>query len=342
MLLFALHLAQQFVAALGFGDEGGGAQNAGDGARAGFLVGDLQQVVSEGQALDVVERAGVDGHARVILPAQQLEELLQGDRFFDGEDLGARGHDFADQHVAELDGAADKVAVALLEDALFFAGLDKGFDIDSGLLFGGGGLLGQRCDGEEKSDEDGDGRNQPEQQANGPEQARRPQAPRAVEKQRGNELVGEDDDQHHGKNGLGDLKRGGRAGVRGPDEEKRAEPESDEAERELLENGGAKIGVLAAEAEVGLDALLPRVEVLLHLAAEDLAELRVDALDVRGQRGHGDEENEEGERERGHGVRLLVLADPALERSMRPCGRPSRARKLRSRRRILPESVSWS
>ena len=74
VLLFALHLAQELVTALGFRNECGGAQDGGDGAGAGLLVGDLQKVVGEGEALDVVERAGVNGDTRVVVQAQQLEK----------------------------------------------------------------------------------------------------------------------------------------------------------------------------------------------------------------------------------------------------------------------------
>jgi hypothetical protein len=77
VLLLALHLAQQLVAALGFRNEGRFTLDAGHGAGAGFLVGDLQQVVREGDAGYVVERAEVDRDAGEIVLAQQLQKLLQ-------------------------------------------------------------------------------------------------------------------------------------------------------------------------------------------------------------------------------------------------------------------------
>ena len=145
VLLFALHLAQQLVAALGFRNEGGGVQDGCDGARARLIVGDLQKVVGEGEAGDVVERAGVNGDARVVVLAQNLEKALQRDGFRDGEDFRARSHDLANQLVAELDGGAHQIAVALLEDALFLAGLDERFDIGCGFFFRACGCLGQRA-----------------------------------------------------------------------------------------------------------------------------------------------------------------------------------------------------
>ena len=80
----------------------------------------------------------------------------------DGEDLGARRHHLAHQLVAELDGGADQVAVALFEDALLFAGFEQGLDIGVGFLFGSDLLLGERGDGEEEADKDGDGSHQPQ------------------------------------------------------------------------------------------------------------------------------------------------------------------------------------
>ena len=60
VLLFALHLAEELGDFFGFGDEGGGTLDLGDGAGAGVGVEDLEEVVGEGDAGDVVERAGVD------------------------------------------------------------------------------------------------------------------------------------------------------------------------------------------------------------------------------------------------------------------------------------------
>ena len=72
--------------------------------------------------------------------------------------------------------------------------------------------------------------------------------------------------------------------VRRAIEEHRAELQRDDAQRELLQHRGGDRGVLAAETELRLDALLPGVEILLHFARKNLAELRVDAGHVRGQR----------------------------------------------------------
>ena len=115
--------------------------------------------------------------------------------------------------------------------------------------------------------------------------------------------------------------------------------------------------MLAAQAEMRLDPLLPRVQIFLHLAAKNLAKLGVDAADVRGHRGHYRKYGDEEDLERRHGFRLraglltrrLAVA-PSIRvfcewvgdavRSISPSGSPSRARNLRSRRCISPSSVS--
>ena len=126
MLLFALHLAEEFVDLFGFRNEDGGALELGDGALRGLGVKDLQEVVGEGDAGDVIELAGVDGHAGVDVRFECGGEALERHGAFDGVDLGARGHDFADDLIAELNDGADEFAVGFFEDAFFFAGFKEG------------------------------------------------------------------------------------------------------------------------------------------------------------------------------------------------------------------------
>ena len=79
VLLLALHLAEELGDFFGLGDEGYGALDLGDGAVAGFGVGDVEEVVGEGDAGDVVERAGVDGDAGEGVLLDDLSELLEGE-----------------------------------------------------------------------------------------------------------------------------------------------------------------------------------------------------------------------------------------------------------------------
>ena len=191
------------------------------------------------------------------------------------------------------------------------------------------------------------------QQADRPEQPRRPAAPGAVEEQRGQNLVAEDDDQHHAQHGLRDLREVGRPRCGARSKSTAPNSRAMMPERKLLQHRGGDGGVLAAQAELRLDCFFPGVEILLHFAGENLAELGVDAADVGGQRLDG------GRKIRKKIGEWLIARAPAAARlrcrqlllsagiapcarSMRPCGRPSRARRARSRRAISPASVSWS
>src|ERR1035438_10739299 len=110
-----------------------------------------------------------------------------------------------------------------------------------------------------------------------------------------------------------------------------------------------------------LDFLFPCIDVVLHLAGEDLAKFGVDTGDVGGQRFNKSREDEEKNGEGRHMRRLfparvipfppfpppavgptLFRAGSDSERSMRPWGRPRWARKRRSRRAIWPASDSRS
>src|ERR1019366_413931 len=175
----------------------------------------------------------------------------------------------------------------------------------------------------------------------------------AVEEHRRQKLVAEDHHQHETENGLRDLRVGGWAEMGRTVEENGAKCKRDDAEGHLLQNGCAEGGVFASQAEQWLDLLLPCIEVFLDFAGEDLAELRIDAADVRGQGLDRGQQNQHEDDKRGHGRRAFAVVFGgrrfegaccigAAVRSINPCGRPRRPRKRRSRRSICPESASWS
>ena len=75
----------------------------------------------------------------------------EGEAAGDGEDLGARGHDFEDDLVAEFDGGADEFAVGFFEDAFFFAGFEERVHGFGGVVFFGAVFgFGEGGDGEEE------------------------------------------------------------------------------------------------------------------------------------------------------------------------------------------------
>ena len=228
----------------------------------------------------------------------------------------ASHHRFADQLVTEFDRRAYQLAIALFEDSFLLTGLNQGIHIDCRLFFRAGRLLREGGDGEEEADEDADRRDHPKERANGPDEAHGPKATRAVEEERGQKLIAEDDDEDGRENGLCDFAVGGRAEMRGAIEEDCTELESDDAEGELLQYGCAERGVIAAEAEQRLDLGFPCVKILLHFAGEDFAEFGVDAADVGGE-GFNDGQHDQ----RGNGAGRHGRAFGAARASMRPCGK---------------------
>ncbi len=103
-------------------------------ARSRLFIRDLQQVVRECDAGNVVERSRIDRHARKVVLLQQLEKVLERDGFGHGEDLRSRRHHFAHQFVAEFDGRPHQVAVALLENSFFLSGFKQRLHVHRGLF----------------------------------------------------------------------------------------------------------------------------------------------------------------------------------------------------------------
>ena len=81
-----------------------------------------------------IDGAFEDGDARVLFVDDELAQLFESGVGLNGDDVGTRGHDFADHFVAEFDDGLDELAVVLFDEAFFGAGGDEGFDV-----FGGGG-----------------------------------------------------------------------------------------------------------------------------------------------------------------------------------------------------------
>ncbi len=293
VLLFALHLAEELGYVFGLGDEGYGALDAAYGAMEGLGVGDVEEVVGEGDTGDVVERGGVDGDAGEGVLLDDLGELLQGEGAGDGYDLGARGHDLADYLVAELDDGTDQLAVGLFEDAFFFSGFEECVHGLGGMLFFGDVLgLGEGDDGDKELEEEGDGKDEVEENLKQEADADDPEPTGAGEEKLRDDAA--EDEQEKDNLADGDDGFGPDASV-GEDkhcEETQAEEGSDGGEGELAEERCGERGGLAGEAETGLYGLLPGVDVVLILAGEELAHLGVDTVDVGDQ--HQDEE-EEGE-----------------------------------------------
>jgi hypothetical protein len=220
-----------------------------------------------------------------------VKKLFDGEPGGNGEDLGARGHDVADDLVAKFDGRTNQVAVGLFENALFLASLEQRVHGFGGIFFclvarrfGEGGNREQEAEGQS------DGKDEVEEQAQEAAEAHATEATGTGEEDKGQKAVEEDDDQHGAEDILTDL--GGRgASERVADKNDGAEDHRQAGERKLHQHSGREGDVFAAHAQARLEMLFPGVDVLLKLTGEELAHLGVHAVDVRGQ-GENDEQND--------------------------------------------------
>ena len=222
---------------------------------------------------------------------------LEGEGAGDGEDLGARRHDLADDLVAELDDGADEFAVGLFEDAFFFAGFEEGVHGFGGVVFFGRVFgLGERGDGEQQLQQHGDGKDEIEERLKDRQDAGDPEAAGAGEEDLREEAVEDEDEEDEFEAARTTAPvlgvRASEGDERGVGVEAQAGEQREGSEGELTEDGGGEGDGLAAEAEAGLDDLFPGVDVVLILAGEELAHLEVDAIDVGGEREDGEENKE--------------------------------------------------
>lgn len=299
------------------GTKAAGRWDLGDDAGASFGVKDLEEVVGEGDAGDVVERGGVDRDAGESALVKLRGELAEAQGPGDGEDLGARGHDLEDDLVAKLDGGTDEFAVGLFEDALFFAGFEErvhGFGgmVLFGLVFG----LCQCGDGEEELQQHCYGEDEVEEGLEDGQDPGDPEAASAGEEQLRQEAIEDEDEDNEFAGRADDLACARRAGERGDEGgvgvEAEARKQGKRDQGELAEDRGREGDGLAAEAETRFDDLFPGVDVVLVFAGEEFAHLEVDAVDVGGE---GEDEQEEEECDgvgvgRGHlPPRLLRVGD---------------------------------
>ena len=88
-----------------------------------------EEVLGDDHALDVVEPVPVDRDARVLFGDDEVAELLEGRVAADADHVHPRGHDLADERVAELDDAPEKLVLVLLDDALLLGLVDEGLDL---------------------------------------------------------------------------------------------------------------------------------------------------------------------------------------------------------------------
>ncbi len=105
-----------------------------DGLALVLLVGVLDDVLGHDHALDVVDAVLVDGDARVLLPDDEVLEVVDRGVLPDADHRDPGRHDLPDDGIPELDDAPQELALALLDDALLPGLVEEGLDLLVGRL----------------------------------------------------------------------------------------------------------------------------------------------------------------------------------------------------------------
>ena len=134
-----LHLAHQVAGGFGFGYEANRAHDFAHGSGGPDGLGHLKHIARMNEANHVINGCFVDRNARVLFIDGEAVQRFEGFTGGNGDDVGPRGHDFADDLIAECDYGLNELAVVFLDESFFGAGVDQGFDI-----FGGSGRFALR------------------------------------------------------------------------------------------------------------------------------------------------------------------------------------------------------
>ena len=76
----------------------------------------------------MIDVALIDGDACVAVLGHEVDGLLDGLVSLDGNQVGARNHDFTNTHIPHLEDAVDHLPFFFLEHTLFFANRDQHFE----------------------------------------------------------------------------------------------------------------------------------------------------------------------------------------------------------------------
>src|ERR1039457_4290104 len=117
---------------------------------------DLQEVLRIHNTFDMVDLAFTDRYARIGILLHQFGKFLDGGVDGDRDDLGPGRHHLPHRLVAEFDDGLDKIAVALLQNALFLTGFDQRVNrLRRMLRLLSGMLFGERCDRQSEAEYQG-------------------------------------------------------------------------------------------------------------------------------------------------------------------------------------------
>src|ERR1039458_3080313 len=352
----ALHLAHQLAAQLGFGDKVHiGLHQVAYGLGARVRVEDLQEVLGIDNAFDMVDIAFIDRYARIGIPLYQFGEILDGGVDGHRDDLGPGPHHFAHRLVAEFDHRLDKIAVALLQNALFLTGFDQRVHGLRG-MFGlrSSMFLGERCDRQSEAEDQGHRHGEINERPQNRDPSHQPLASGAHEKKIRQQTVEDDDDEDETHRRLHQIEHDPARFH----EQHVADEHANAGHAHLGQHGHRERSPFAAYVQPGLDVMLVGVYVLLELPPQKLSHLRVQPVHVGHQSQQRHQDHQKDGQRQAHlrpPPRLLEPADLAdgfrpgelfsgllWVRSISPTGKPSLRRRAVSRVCISPSSVSWS
>src|SRR5271166_1465891 len=274
----ALHLAQQFAAQLGFGNEVHiGLHQVAHRLAVRLNIGYLQQVLGINDALDVIDIAFVHGNARVRMFPHQIGKFGDGHAGWRGDDLGTRRHYLTHRLVAKLDHRLNEIAVALLQDSFFLTRFDQRVNRFRRMLrLLVGVFLGERCDRKRKTENQRNRQRQIDEPAQHGNPVPQPLAPGAHEKYIGQQAIEDHDDEAQADRRLHQVKHD-------PElfhEHHIADKHADAGHADLRQHRHRQRRPLPAHVEARLDLLLVSVDVFLKLARQKLAHLGVQAVNV--------------------------------------------------------------
>jgi hypothetical protein len=120
--LLALELLEQLGHPLGLGHEGRGPDQATARPPASSPLGhELDQILHEDDAEDVVEVVRIHGDPRILLLTEERQQLVERRVAADRDDVRPRRHDLADERVAEVHDRLQQAPAVPFDDALVVA-----------------------------------------------------------------------------------------------------------------------------------------------------------------------------------------------------------------------------
>src|SRR5580704_6190998 len=277
-----LHIAQQVADQFALGHKVDiTAHDRVHSAIVGFGVRDLQDVLREDDAHDVMDGAFEHRHPGETFGAQQFDKLLDGGVGRNSHDLRPRFHRLAYGLLAELHHRLDQVPIAFIQDAFFLPGLDERvYRLRLGLRRFVRMLLGQRRDRLQESQHQGDRQDHVDQNSQEPRAAHQPFSAGPRKENKWQKAVKQNDDEDQAQGSLKNLVDTPGAVAKYSE----AHHHGDSSCHDLGQHRHGESSACPAYSQSRLDSLLEVGNVLLEFPGEKSSDLGVHAIRVGNQR----------------------------------------------------------